>query len=30
MDEIMDALQRLNEDLERLFNIAEALIQCIK
>ena len=26
----MDALQRSNEDLYRLFNITEALTQCIK
>ena len=28
--EIMDVLQRSNEDLDRLFNITETLIQCIR
>ena len=30
LNEIMGALQRSNEDLDRLFNITEALTQCIK
>ena len=30
LDEIIDALQRSNEDLDRLFNITEVLTQCIR
>ena len=30
LNEIIDALQRLNEDLGRLFNITEVLTQCIR
>ena len=29
-NEVMDALQRPNEDLDRLFNISKVLTQCIK
>ena len=29
LNEVMDALQRSNEDLDRLFNITEVLTQCI-
>ena len=29
LNEIIDALQRSNEDLDRLFNITEVLTQCI-
>ena len=30
LNEEMDAIQRSNEDLDRLFNIAEVLTQCIR
>ena len=30
LNEIMDALQESNEDLDRLFNITEVLTQCIR
>ena len=30
LNEIIDALQRSNEDLDKLFNITEALKQCIR
>ena len=30
LNEIMDAFQRSNEDLNRLFNITEVLTQCIR
>ena len=30
LNEIIDALQRSNEDLDRLFNITEVLTQCIR
>ena len=30
LNEIIDALQRSNEDLNRLFNITEVLTQCIR
>ena len=30
LNEMVDALQRSNEDLDRLFNITEVLTQCIR
>ena len=30
LNEVMDALQRSNEDLDRLFNISETLMQHIR